>query len=309
MHLRKTLSLALVLLSPALALAHPGHGDHDHDHALPSINGLTNQVKITIQGDKRVIESNGIPDHTAGRFPNRGNPHTISAQQQRFAVPVNPQVADRPTPLRLGPFGIALNGVLFDPGANEWWNRDPNSGWQYEALSGKINLGMDVNNAHVQPNGKYHYHGLPVGLIKRLSLDKPGQMIHVGWAADGFPIYALRGYTDPKDLKSPLKNLKSSHQLKKGNRPAGENSPGNAHDGTFVQDYEYVAGSGELDEANGRFGVTPEFPQGTYYYVLTDTFPFVPRMWKGTPDESFLRGPRGPGGMRGGPGGPPPRRE
>lgn len=57
-----------------------------------------------------------------------------------------------------------------------------------------------------------------------------------------------------------------------------------------------MKGAGDLDEANGRFGVTPEFPQGTYHYVLTENFPFIPRQFKGTPDSSFFR--RGPPPMR-----------
>lgn len=58
-----------------------------------------------------------------------------------------------------------------------------------------------------------------------------------------------------------------------------------------MQDWTYVAGAGDLDECNGRFGVTPEHPEGTYYYVVTDTFPFVPRLFRGTPDPSFRHGP------------------
>ena len=42
---------------------------------------------------------------------------------------------------------------------------------------------------------------------------------------------------------------------------------------------------GDLDETNGRFGATPEFPNGTYHYVLTDAFPFIPRAWRGTPEQ------------------------
>ena len=33
--------------------------------------------------------------------------------------------------------------------------------------------------------------------------------------------------------------------------------------GTFTSDYQYVANSGDLDECNGRTGVTPEYPAGT----------------------------------------------
>ena len=72
-----------------------------------------------------------------------------------------------------------------------------------------------------------------------------------------------------------------------------------------MQDYEYSAGLGNLDECNGRSGVTPEFPNGTYHYVLTDTFPYIPRCFRGTPDPSFARGR--PGGGAGEMKGPPGR--
>ena len=52
--------------------------------------------------------------------------------------------------------------------------------------------------------------------------------------------------------------------------------------GTFTQDYEYVAGLGDLDECNGRTGVTPEFPKGIYHYFATDTFPNLQRCVKGS---------------------------
>ena len=131
-------------------------------------------------------------------------------------------------------------------------------------------------------------------------------------AADGFPIYAPWGFTDLKDAKSPLKTIKSSYKLKSGTR---QNGPGGAFDGTYIQDFEFAAGAGDLDECNGRFGVTPEFPEGIYHYFVTSDFPFIPRFYKGTPDASFARrgGPPGGGGGRGrpsggGPGGPGGRR-
>ena len=51
--------------------------------------------------------------------------------------------------------------------------------------------------------------------------------------------------------------------------------------GTFTQDWEYVEGFGDLDECNGRVGVTPEFPNGIYHYYATDTYPFMTRCNKG----------------------------
>jgi hypothetical protein len=94
--------------------------------------------------------------------------------------------------------------------------------------------------------------------------------------------------------------MKSSYQLKKGARPTEENGPGGSYDGRFTQDFEFVRGRGDLDECNGRFGKTPEFPDGTYYYCISAEFPFVPRMWRGEPDASFNKGDRPPrGGPRG----------
>ncbi len=245
-------------------------------------------VSIATQGDWRIIRANGIPDHVTGQFPNRGNPNTISSQNYNFTIAAKPQPAARPTSAGMTLFGVALNGVVFDPGAAEWWNGDRS--WQYEPLSGFINLGLDQNNAHVQPTGAYHYHGLPSALLQKLTGGKQ-QMTFVGWAADGFPMYGPFAPTDAKLATSPLKTMKSSWRVKPGNRMGG---PGGKHDGTFVADYEYVAGRGDLDECNGRMGVTPEFPNGTYYYVLTGEFPFIPRYFKGTPHQSFSR--RGPGG-------------
>ena len=94
--------------------------------------------------------------------------------------------------------------------------------------------------------------------------------------------------------------MKSSYRLKQGARPAQEGGPGGNYDGRFTQDFEYAKGSGDLDECNGRAGVTPEFPDGTYYYCISAEFPFVPRMWRGTPDPSFSKGDRPPGGGPGG---------
>jgi len=259
-----------------------------------------NRVEITVSNDYRYIKANGIPDHHHGDFPNRGNPNTISAQSYMFRMPANPQLAKSITPLGMNPFGVAINGVPFDPGAAEWWNHDPSSGWQYEALSGKINLGMDQNHAHVQPNGAYHYHGLPTGLIDRLGGEK--RMILIGYAADGFPIYEQYGYAIA-DIRSDIKKLGSSYRLKAGKRP---NGPGGKYDGTFVQDYEFVTGAGDLDQCNGRTGVSPEYLNGTYYYAVTSEFPFIPRCYRGTPDDSFRRRGPGPGGPRGRPPGPGP---
>jgi len=269
-----------------------------------------NRVSIEVKGNYREIRANGIPEHKTGAFPNRGNPHSIAAQNLSVRVPSHPKAAESPIPLGMQVFGVCLNGVPFDPGAAEWYNGDRQGGWQYEALSGAVPLGIDENHAHVQRGGVYHYHGLPNKFLKELEVSKESHSPLIGWAADGFPIYAMYGYREPGDAQSGSKELQPSYRLQKGNRPTGKGQPGGKYDGTFIEDYEYVAGQGDLDECNGRICVTPEFPDGTYAYFLTQHWPVIPRMYRGNPSSDFRRGP-GPGGPRNRPPGPrtgsPPR--
>jgi hypothetical protein len=272
--------------------AHPDHSVNQKGVVTPvpstQVAPGVSEVNITLEGNQRIITANGLPEHLTGRFPNRDNPNRIQAQDYRYTVPAQPEVAARPTPLRRQPFGIALNGVVFDPGTAEAWQNDRRSGWHYEALGGAFSLGLDTNNGHVQPNGAYHYHGIPTDLLKTLSGGE-ARMTLLGWAADGFPIYGKWGYADPYDATSEVVTLTSSYHLKTGQRPGGPGNPGGTYDGVFVEDFEYADGNGDLDRCSGRFGATPEFPDGTYYYVLTEDFPFIPRYFKGTPDPSFAR--------------------
>ncbi len=88
----------------------------------------------------------------------------------------------------------------------------------------------------------------------------------IGWAYDGNPIYGPYGYSSTtggtiKCLVSGYKNTINS------DRPGGDNESLYPF-GFFVDDYEY-AGDGDLDEHNGRFGVTPEYPNGVYAYFTT----------------------------------------
>jgi hypothetical protein len=264
--------------------AEPGNGNNDNNGGGSSIKGIGNAT-ITEDGTYRYIDASGVPDHDTGQFPGPGNPNSISAQDYHFRVALNPVANASAQAYQIQTdFGVALNGIPFDPFANEYYNNDRNSGWQIEPMPD--GLGLDHNHAHVQPNGAYHYHGLPTGLIEEVH--DAGGMKLIGFAADGFPIYALNAYEDAQDATSAVVEMHSSYRLKQGTRPSG---PGGAYDGTYVQDYEYVAGLGDLDDANGRFGVTAEFPDGTYYYMITEDYPYIPRKFMGNPDSSFRKGP------------------
>jgi len=160
------------------------------------------KVLIKEEGDQRIVESNGLPGHSTGDFPNPHDPFAIRAQQYRFALPMKPTVADRTTPLNMWLFGVAVNGVPFDP-SGPFWNGDVAGGWQFEVLApaGAVALGIDVNRGHTQGGGMYHYHGLPTGLLWTLRHHNPNQpMLLLGYAADGFPIYGPEAPSVSEDL-------------------------------------------------------------------------------------------------------------
>jgi hypothetical protein len=85
----------------------------------------------------------------------------------------------------------------------------------------------------------------------------------IGWAYDGNPIYGPYGYSSITG--GSVRSMVSGYQLKlKPNRPSTTLYPA----GFFVDDYEFI-GNGDLDENNGRFCVTPEYPNGVYAYFTT----------------------------------------
>lgn len=265
-----------------------------------------NQVSMTTKDAFRYFEANGIPDHEHGKFPGPGNPNAISAQRYSLRVPLKPVALEKSIEVRGVLAGVAVNGVVFDPGTAEFWKDDPETGWRMEAIAPQgvehRSLGIDASHAHVQPTGAYHYHGAPLGIIERIAKERGimrgSAMILIGYSADGFPMYDSFGPKDPNDLTSEMKRLSPSYQLKAAPRPDGEEGPGGQPDGVYTRDWEFVKDSGDLDECNGRYGVTPEYPEGTYYYVITESFPYIHRRFKGTPDDSFKKHD-----------GPPPSRE
>lgn len=234
----------------------------------------------------RTLVGNGIPDHviSGGNFAT-----AIGVQSISVAISLSPAVVSATgTPLGgpAGAPGYSLNGIKFDPGTAGTCNAtacDPagNGGvWRMEALGGSFRFGTDANNSHVQPNGEYHLHGMPEVLLQRLSTPATPAPTLVGWATDGFPVYARHGYANANDAGSGVRVMKSSYRIK-ATLDAGRPSATTYVPGSFTQDWEYAAGSGDLDECNGRTGVTPEFPKGIYHYYITDTYPFIQRCVKG----------------------------
>ena len=266
----------------------------------PSETSLYNE---TINGDLRTLNVNGYPNH---HFHSRFEFH---AKNKTYSVNATPIKASAITsvlrenghPARY--YGMALNGVLMAPAPatpfifENTMTGEYNWDWVFEPTNNKGDgmelVALDCSSAHTGPQG-YHYHGnmfeyaetLQEGLSSGTLPDAPVQM---GWASDGFPILYIYG---PNELGN-LTKLQPSYELKDGDRLGdGVTVPCGAYNGKYTNDYEYVAGSGDLDECNGiERNITLTTAQGqetfAYFYVVTESFPQVARCLVGTPHVSF----------------------
>lgn len=239
------------------------------------------KTSVTVSEDTRTMVTNSLPNHKTGAFPNEGNPNTISAQNKTYTFPLNPKYTGKATWFREP--GVALNGVKFEPGTAEVVVCDTGENYRVEAFQDLINLGLDFNHAHVQPTGAYHYHGTPTSVIE--DFDTGEDLVHIGFAKDGFPIYF-----------SKSEAYKPSYKLVNGDREGEDctySNPMNTlnvivnddHDGTYTSDYEFIEDSGDLDECNG---VTVN---GKYMYLVTNAFPYVSRCLMGEVVEEERQGP------------------
>lgn len=129
----------------------------------------------------------------------------------------------------------------------------------------------------------------------------------LGWSFDGYPIYGPYGYSTANDPNSGIRRIVSGYVPRDGNfgttnlntvgrsslpawaiRSGHGNNP-NAADaatgpavsaafpiGWYLQDFDYLGDRGytqgtdfDLDDSNGRWCVTPEYPDGIYAYFVS----------------------------------------
>jgi hypothetical protein len=292
---------------------------------------LANRVNFTIGGYWQVVSSNGIPDHAIGVFGidpviANGRPTQIKEQNYIFVMPAyssegiprnwpTSTIFEIPKPPFEGKpetaFGVAVNGVPFDPAAAEWLDPTTNSRVRYETdwsinplRNCLMKYELDCNNGHVQADGAYHYHGFPYGLFNKIKAEQKADaktryrsdIVLLGWAFDGNPIYG----EDCGDSNVSKVNAMSSYKLENPvtglpkrttlSTPSTTDFPL----GDFLEDFWYnnalfnTDKSVQLDRCNGHTGPTPEFPNGIYHYhilektnSLTDIgFPYIGRCYR-----------------------------
>lgn len=264
-------------------------------------NESSNGVCFDTISNVLMCYSNNYPEHPDGYT----SPFTLEAGDYEYSMCLVPDTAADFTPLyeetetSVGctwtyAFGVGTNGVKYDPNSAEYFETstgENNIEWHKEARY-MFAANFGENGGHLNPFGEYHYHDVPADyFVDDLDIDGTTHSPIVGFAADGFPMYYKYVYSDAMDAESSIIELPSGYSLKSGSRPGdGLSAPDGAYSGLYYEDYEYAPTT--LDECNGRYGVTPDYPYGTYYYVLTDNYPYIPRCFKGTfVDHTFRVGP------------------
>jgi YHYH protein len=268
-------------------------------------NFSNDRLTMIVSGDTRTMYSQSMPAYHP-TDPDYSYVAPPTAQKLTFRVTTKPRLAPHLTELVTGyTLGVHLDSVTLETATANYYG-------QFLGPWNEVPGKMDRYGAHTHPiftdvsEGDYHYHRPTDEWESSSSRHSP----IVGWAADGFPVYLRYGYAEPSSPGS-VKYLLSSFRVRSGDRPSGSSSPGGKYDGTYVADYEYVPGLGDLDQSNGRLCVTPEFPDGIYAYFLTDQWPWIPHWLRGAPDRTFTpqdNGSQGPpsggaGAPSGGPGG------
>lgn len=267
-----------------------------------------NAYCFEVNSNVRHIYANNYPDHS----DDYNQPQfTVTAQDYEYYMCAYPVESSDYTPLyeetetSVGceynyKFGVAINGVRYDPSSAVTFVKSDGSNnidWHVEATSTENTIGQNMgtlNGGHRNSKGEYHYHAVPYDyFVNDLGIDGSEHSPIIGYAADGFPVYYKYVYTDAEDDLSAITAASSGYTMKNGSRGGdGLSAPDGDYDGNYYEDYEYNAANSILDKCNGRYGVTPDYPYGTYYYVLTDEYPYIPRCFKGTSvDNSFRIGP------------------
>lgn len=169
------------------------------------------------------------------------------------------------------------------------------SPWNRDAILAEKG-GFDCSKGH-PAMGNYHHHQNPSAFKLDLAVTSTICNLYdanglyainanqhsplIGYAYDGFPIYGAYAYLNTNGTGG-ITRMKSSYQLRsittRTSSPAGATVSAGPPVSTtyplgyFREDYEYIAHPGQpdyLDVHNGRFCVTPEYPNGTYCYFAT----------------------------------------
>tara|TARA_B100001250_G_scaffold295229_1_gene256804 strand:+ start:2784 stop:3866 length:1083 start_codon:yes stop_codon:yes gene_type:complete len=233
-------------------------------------NYLTNVQNVCYTSTDVYISCTCIPGYDIG--PWSQNPNQPANQNFVFKISLNPQEnTGIKTKAPMGHIGVWSNGVsIFN--AEDGMSYQNQGVWNQNALYFE-GVSFDDCLGHPAPNGEYHHHVNPTCLYDDSEVNIHSPII--GYAFDNFPIYGAYGYTNV-DGSGGIKRIESSYQLRSITNRVNGPSFNQYPLGAYIEDFEYMVGLGDLDEYNGRYCVTPEYPNGIYAYFVTIDANFDP---------------------------------
>jgi len=236
----------------------------------------TNVQVVQYSVDNVYVSCTCIPGYDIG--PWVGNPNIPSNQNFVYKITLQPtENTGVAVYTALGHIGVWSNGVsIFN--AKDAFSYENEGVWNQNAIVAE-GSSFDDCLGHPAPNGEYHHHLNPTCLY-----DDTDASVHapiIGYAFDGFPVYGAYGFKNT-DGTGGIARMQSSFQeraiterttLADGTvLPVAQQGPivsGTYPLGYYIEDFEFIAGLGDLDVHNGRFCVTPEYPDGIYAYFVS----------------------------------------
>ena len=245
---------------------------------------LANVTRVCYNSTYVWVESDGMTTNM-GQFLNPGAP---TEQNYTYRFPRTPTVpASKTGSPYVGSIGLLNNGVpVYGLSNAHYYNGSDNNGngtgtWNVEVYLAEGFVLDSPLGAHPQQQGAYHSHAKPYRLYSTTPETEHSPI--VGYAFDGYPIYGPYGYTTAMNASSGISRMKTGYGLRnittRTTLPDGSSLSAADYGpdvsvtypiGTYIEDYQWsAANGGDLDEYNGRFCVTPEYPGGTYAYFVT----------------------------------------
>jgi len=157
-------------------------------------------------------------------------------------------------------FARYLNKISTDDGF-VFYNPNSKYGLEYSHLYAPRKLRENLYSK--DSGGKTLYGKNDLIKVNDVEVSSTNHSPIIGWAYDGNPIYGPYGFANKNG--GAISRMRSGYVLNQSSdRPPFPS-------GFFVEDYEYknVNDDSVLDEFNGRFCITPDFPKGIYAYFAT----------------------------------------
>lgn len=235
----------------------------------------TNVEQVQYTDNDVYISCKAIPGYDIGPWE---DPSLVPNQNFVFKITRHPQLnSSNPFMLEKGRSGIWANGVsMFScktgvsyRGQDIWHT---NGALQEDPAS----INCDGTASEI---GEYYNYVAPTCLF-----DGAASKVHspiLGYAFDGYPVYGPYAFANT-DGSGEIVRMISSYQIREiterttlpdgtllNTDLSGPKVSNTYPIGFYMEDYAFIEGSGSLDKHNGRFCITPEYPEGTYAYFVT----------------------------------------